>query len=78
MAWGLARLYFGHHKPLILYGEFWQQIIFAFTRGMYIRPEERQVFKIAYTPQKALLAIREFKKKIEKEEHDHKSHIFSI
>ncbi len=23
MSWGLARLYFGHHKPLILYGEFW-------------------------------------------------------
>src|SRR3989344_5236448 len=22
MAWGLARLYFGHHKPLILYGKF--------------------------------------------------------
>ena len=22
MAWGLARLYFGHHKPLVLFGDF--------------------------------------------------------
>src|SRR4030065_1240662 len=29
MAWGLARLYFGHHKPFILYGNFWQDIIRA-------------------------------------------------
>ncbi len=27
MAWGLAKLYFGHHKPLILYGKFWENII---------------------------------------------------
>src|SRR3989344_4435121 len=27
MAWGLAKLYFGHHKPLILYGKFWSNII---------------------------------------------------
>src|SRR5260221_2526560 len=30
MAWGLARVYFGHHKPLILYGDFWHKIIKAF------------------------------------------------
>lgn len=27
MAWGLARLYFGHHKPLILYGKFWEKLL---------------------------------------------------
>lgn len=62
MAWGLARLYFGRHKPLILYGDFWQEIIFAFTRGMYIRPEERQVFKIVKEPQEVIAAIEQFAK----------------
>lgn len=62
MAWGLARLYFGHHKPLILYGDFWQEIIFAFTKSMYIRPEERQVFKIVNKPGQVVMAIAEFEK----------------
>ena len=78
MAWGLARLYFGHHKPLILYGDFWHEIIFAFTRGMYIRPEERQVFKIVSKPEDAIGAIDEFEKKLGSQEHDHSSGIFSI
>ncbi len=78
MAWGLARLYFGHHKPLILYGDFWQEIIFAFTKGMYIRPEERQVFKIANKPQEALWAIEEFQKEIDAVVHDHQDPVFSI
>lgn len=78
MAWGLAHLYFGHHKPLILYGDFWQEIIFAFTKGMYIRPEERQVFKIVNQPQQALDAISEFQKMIETQDHNHVNPIFSI
>lgn len=78
MAWGLARLYFGHHKPLILYGDFWQEIIFAFTRGMYIRPEERLVFKIVNTPEAAMDAIMEFSDKVGSENHNHETNIFSV
>ena len=78
MAWGLARLYFGHHKPLILYGDFWQEIIFAFTKGMYIRSEERNVFKIVNKPQSALDAILEFEKKMTSANHEHKNPVFSI
>lgn len=78
MAWGLARLYFGHHKPLVLYGDFWHDIIFAFTRGMYIRPEERQVFKIVNKPQQVIEAIDEFEKMIVAQEHDHLNPVFSI
>lgn len=78
MAWGLARLYFGHHKPLILYGDFWQEIIFAFTKGMYIRPEERQVFKIVNKPQEVLTALDEFTEMIAAGRHRHKNPIFSI
>ena len=44
MAWGLARLYFGHHKPLILYGKFWHNVIKAFVDNMLLRPEELAVF----------------------------------
>lgn len=78
MAWGLARLYFGHHKPLVLYGDFWQEIIFAFTRGMYIRPEERLVFKIVNKPEDAIQAIADFKLEYTKSIHNHKNPVFSI
>lgn len=60
MAWGLARLYFGHHKPLILYGQYWQNIINAFEENMRIRPEDLKVFKIVNTPEEAEHAIEQF------------------
>lgn len=60
MAWGLARLYFGHHKPLILYGRFWKKIIQAFKENMRLRPEELQVYKIVDSPQEVLSALRQF------------------
>ncbi|PIQ69977.1 hypothetical protein COS55_02910 [Candidatus Shapirobacteria bacterium CG03_land_8_20_14_0_80_40_19] len=58
MAWGLARLYFGHHKPLILFGEFWHEILEAFGRNMLIRPEEIRVYRIVTTPEEVLEEIK--------------------
>ncbi len=78
MAWGLAKLYCGHHKPLILYGDFWQEIIFAFTKNMYIRSEERQVFKIVSTPEGVLSAIDDFEKAAEGVAHNHTGADFEI
>ena len=60
MAWGLARLYFGHHKPLILYGEFWNEIIREFERNMRIRPEDLKVYKVANSPDEAFKALQVF------------------
>jgi hypothetical protein len=60
MAWGLARLYFGHHKPLILYGEFWNNIIKTFVDNMRIRPEELKVYKVVNSPEEAYQAILQF------------------
>ncbi len=71
MAWGLARLYFGHHKPLILYGKYWKRIIKAFKNNMMMRPEEFKVFKIVNSPDEVLEAIKEFEKEIERGDHHH-------
>ena len=60
MAWGLARLYFGRHKPLILYGSFWDNIIKAFVDNMRIRSEEMKTFKIVNSPEEAYEAILGF------------------
>ncbi len=71
MAWGLARLYFGHHKPLILYGKFWENIIQAFKENMMLRPEELEVYKIVNSPQEVLEAIKQFEEELERGEHKH-------
>ncbi|MEX2028819.1 MAG: LOG family protein [Candidatus Curtissbacteria bacterium] len=78
MAWGLARLYFGHHKPLILYGDFWEEIMAAFIKNMSIRPEEKLVYKIVSTPKQAIDAIADFEKLAKRTEHDHVNPLFEL
>ncbi len=62
MSWGLAKLYYGHHKPLILYGKFWNEIIKAFVDNMRVRPEDLKVYKVVDSPQEAMEAILMFEK----------------
>lgn len=71
MAWGLAKLYFGHHKPLILYGKFWQDLIDSFKRNMLIRPHELEVYKIVDSPEEVLDAIKNFEEELKRGEHRH-------
>ncbi len=71
MAWGLARLYFGRHKPLILYGEFWHEIIKNLRKNMRIRPEDLKVYKIVKTPAEAFKAIKTFEDILKKQNNVH-------
>lgn len=71
MAWGLARLYFGHHKPLILYGNFWDEIIKNFERNMRIRPEDLKVYKVVENPEEAYKAIQIFEAVLKEQENVH-------
>lgn len=70
MAWGLARIYFGHHKPLILYGEQWKDIMNSLRKNLLVRKEETEVYKIVTTPEQMLAAIRKFEDGIKKGEYD--------
>jgi len=60
MAWGLARLYFGHHKPLILYGKFWENIMAAFMSNMRMRPEEFQGYRVVSSAEEVIKALELF------------------
>lgn len=71
MAWGLAKLYFGHHKPLILYGKFWKNIIKVFIENMIITDQEKEVYKIVDSPTEVLQALEEFESELNKGEHKH-------
>src|SRR3989344_5276568 len=71
MAWGLAKLYFGNHKPLILYGDFWKPIMDSFKNNMLVRPEEYEVFTIVSSPKDALEAIEKYEGVLTKNRHEH-------
>lgn len=72
MAWGLARLYFGHHKPLILYGDFWNNIVKSFVDNMRTRPEELKVYRVVDSPEEAYEAINLFEDLLKEQNHAHK------
>lgn len=67
MCWVVARLYFGYHKPLILFGKFWRNIIETFVQNMNIRPEEVRVLKIVENPKEVLTALEDFEDMIEED-----------
>lgn len=71
MAWGLAYLYFGHHKPLILYGDFWFEIVEVLAKNMKIadRPKSLEVYKIATTPEQVVQYLSELDEHLASEPH---------
>ena len=58
MAWGLARLHFGHHKHLILYGSWWHDIVEVLGANMRLRPEELMVYHIVDSPTEAVDKVK--------------------
>lgn len=63
-AWALAKIYHGHHKPFILYGDFWVEIIDTLRRNMNIDSKEYSVFEICRSKDDVLRAIQKFELKI--------------
>ncbi len=69
--WVLARLYYPHHKPFILYGKFWKPIIEVLKAEMKIREEGFKVFKIVENKEGVLKAIKEFEAEMASVNHEH-------
>lgn len=60
MVWALAKLYYGKHKPVILYGEFWKDIIDSIQKNLLIDDNELQVLNYATTKEQVLELIQAF------------------
>lgn len=63
-AWCMARLYYGNHKPFILYGKFWPEIIEAIDKNMLMRDNDHNVYKFATNPEEVLRAVNEFNEEL--------------
>lgn len=68
--WVLAKLYYGRHKPFILYGDFWAEIIDVFRKNMNIDKSELSVFEIVNKPEEVLMAIQKFELRLRKRGRD--------
>lgn len=68
-AWVLAKLYFGHHKPFILFGDFWAELIDVLKKDMNIDNQEMSVFEIVEREEDILPAVERFEMKMDKVNH---------
>lgn len=59
-AWVLAKLYYGHHKPFILFGSFWKEIIAVLKKNMNIDKQELGAFEIVTKRDDVLPTIERF------------------
>lgn len=70
-AWVLAKLYYGHHKPFILFGSFWKKVITCVKENLNISKDELDVFEIVEKKEDILPVIEGFEKKLAKIDHTH-------
>ncbi|MBU0579345.1 LOG family protein [Patescibacteria group bacterium] len=64
-AWLLAHLYYGNHKPLILYGEFWHEVMHIIDKYFFIGEKEKKVYKIVKNEEEMIQALNEFEQELE-------------
>lgn len=72
MAWELGHLYFGHHKPVILYGKFWHKVLDVLKKHMLLVPEELKIVTIIETPEQVLRQLKKIEAKSGQIPHLHK------
>ncbi len=59
-AWLLGHLYYGNHKPLILYGDFWHEVMRVMGEYFFIGEKEHEVYKIVRDEDELIAALNEF------------------
>ena len=64
IAWLLAHLYYGNHKPIILYGAFWENVMKVINENFFIGEKEKRVYKIVKNEEEMILALNEFEKEL--------------
>lgn len=56
-AWLLAHLYYGHHKPIVLFGGFWYEVMEVINGNFMIGEKERSVYRIVENKEQLLAVI---------------------
>lgn len=59
-AWLLSHLHYGNHKPMILYGAFWHEVMQVITENFFIGEKETHLYTIVETPEALVEALAAF------------------
>jgi uncharacterized protein (TIGR00730 family) len=62
--WLLSHIYYGHHKPFILYGDFWHEVIEVIQKNFFIGKMEHKVFAIVNSPEEMWSELERFDKEV--------------
>ncbi len=54
MTWASSRIHEEDRKPIVLFGDFWKEILTVVDKHMLIRPGEDKLLKICNSPQEVL------------------------
>jgi predicted Rossmann-fold nucleotide-binding protein len=57
LTWSLAKFDFGHHEPLIFFGNFWKQILRDLGKDLDLEKKEQEVYTIVDRPEDVLRVI---------------------
>lgn len=63
-AWLMAHLYYGNHKPLILYGEFWHDLMRVVSDHFFIGAKEHEVYRIVKNEEEMIAALNFFEQQL--------------
>ncbi len=63
--WLMAHIYYGHHKPFVLFGSFWHEVVAVMQKHFYIGKQELRVFRVADTHADLLRAFQELEEEME-------------
>lgn len=69
--WVLANIYFGHHKPFLLYGGFWWEIVDVLHKNLNIDHQEMDCFRIVESSEAVLEGVEFFEWKMQQIDHKH-------
>lgn len=64
-AWLLAHLYYGNHKPIILYGGFWRKVMQVINENFFIGEKELRVYTIVENEEELVAALDAFERELE-------------
>lgn len=63
-AWLLAHLYHGKHKPLILYGEFWHEVLEVIQKHFFIGDKEMEILEIVTNQEELVQTIERLEQEV--------------
>lgn len=61
-AWLMAHIYYGHHKPIVMLGDFWHEVMGVIEKNFFIAAEEKRVYEIVSKPEDVIPALQRLEK----------------